>query len=218
MIKISSRFLNIFLLNISLLLISQPLAANPACETHITACEKTLEKLEKINYWTDYFFELARPEMKGKKIKQDQTLYHRERIAIQDVIKQVVFCSCQQPQLKHYYFLSQRENHKPRALHRRRTNYSDRINRRLTGQQESEERDFNWIRNKNYYFDGLYSDLTDALFYARHPEFSRQVSPKSSLNLSTEWIFIRQSFLNLDQEIFIKQHLIPVCDRNFEEE
>lgn len=224
--KINFRFLNIFLFSISLSTIYQPIGVI----AHSTPWEKTPEKLEKINYWTDYFFYLARPEMRGKKIQHHHSLYRQEQIAIRKVVRQIVFSSCQRPNINHYYFLTERDNHKPRYLYRHRNIDRDRsqgfnyrynypyYDKELSLEQAPDDLDYYWVRNKNYFFAGLYHDLTDALFYARHPEFSRQVSRKSTMNLTSEWIFIRQHFADFEQEQFIKQNLIPLCTQDFQEE
>lgn len=203
----------------------QKIAAHRYCESYIN-CDREPEVLEKIDYWTNYFFKLSRPEMRNKPIRIHHTLYRREKAEIRRVINKVLDRSCQQPNLNRYYLLSRERERKKREPWQRR----DRRNRIRYDYDRYWERDYYydderfwdeelweegyyWGRTEDYFFDGLYRDLTDAVFYARHPELARNISRKSTINWSTEWMFIRQSFADFEQEEFLKQHLIPLCDR-----
>ncbi len=187
------------------------------------------ETLSVIDYWKQHFFELLRPEVIGKDVKIYDTLYRREKAAISQVVTYVLFTTCHQPHRNHYFFLTEqaRPNHS-KKYPRYRYNYR-RINRNLSNRQsklefsqnnqqkfvlEDEhlwERDFYWRQNRDYFFEGLYRDLTDAIFYARHPEISLQEDKIQHLNWATEWDFIRRRFANYDQEQVLKQYFIPVC-------
>ncbi len=209
----------------------QKVVAHRYCESYID-CHQKPEDLEKVDYWTNYFFKLLRPEMRNKRIKIHHTLYRRERAEIRRIVNKVIYQSCQRPHINHYYLLSEREREREKRerwqrLDRReiirnrirdtRDYYWDRYyyyDDELFWDDELWEEGYYWDRNEDYFFEGLYRDLTDAVFYARHPELSRRVSRKSTMNWSGEWSFIRQNFADYEQEQFLKQHLIPVCDRN----
>ena len=150
-------------------------AYSPYYQSHYLGL--THKQLEKISYWTDYFFALVRPEMRGKKIELSQTIYRREKAAIRRVIRQVLLCSC----------------------------YSE--GKTL----ESSAKDNCEIRENNYFFNGFYHDLTDAIFYARHPEITRRQSKLTDLTLFGEWGFIRQYFLDFDSSQMLREEFIPVC-------
>ena len=152
------------------------------------------EKLKKISYWTDYFFYLVRPEMRDKKIQVSQALYRREKTGIRQVVRQVFSCSCYWSR-GNYYLI---KKYIP----------EDKQNKRF-GQWE-----YYWLRNDDYWFDGLYSDFTDAVFYARHPELNRDDSNFKNMNLATERIFIRQHLVSFDLENSLKQEFIPPCSRD----
>ncbi|MDJ0742841.1 MAG: hypothetical protein QNJ32_05705 [Xenococcaceae cyanobacterium MO_167.B27] len=203
--------------------------AHRNCESYLD-CHQTPETLEKVDYWTNYFFKLLRPEMRNKRIRIYHTLYRRERAEIRRVVNKVVYQSCQQPHINHYYLLSERERELENRDRWQRFNRRNRTNRlssdryhnweqydyygdELLWDEELWEEGYYWERTENYFFEGLYRDLTDAVFYARHPELSREISRKENLNWSTEWTFIRQHFANFEEEKFLKQHLIPLCDR-----
>jgi hypothetical protein len=226
--KSISLILGIFTIYLSLIVTSEKIAAMPSCSSHITACEKTPEELEKIDYWTNYFFKVLRPEMRGKRVQYHQSLFRREKAAIRQVIRQVVYCSCQEPNLNRYYFLMarQRDDAWRRDRYKYESRYENRYDRNsderyfyaddeLRWDEQLWDEEYYWSRNRDYFFDGLYADLTDAIFYARHPEFDRRISKKSKMDWTSEWTFIRQYFANYEQERFIKQYLIPVCDRDF---
>ena len=200
---------------------------------------KTSEDIEAIDYWTNYFFKLVYPEMRGKHIRLHHTRYRRERMAIRQVVEKVILSSCQQPDLNRYYFLTTEEpelevNNRPTRLPKRYP-YSNRIKRdrwqpyprreiaqlrprypyhdeRLWDEELWGE-NYYWWREQEHFFASLYRDLTDAIFYARHPELSRNTSRKSHLSWSTEWTFIRKYFASYEQEKTIKQYFIPLCDR-----
>lgn len=152
------------------------------------------EKLKKISYWTDYFFYLVRPEMRDKKIKVSDTLYRREKTGIRQVVRQVISCSCYWSR-KNYYLIKQ---YIPEEKQRK----------------DKWQWEYYWLRNDDYWFDGLYSDFTDAVFYARHPELNADKSHLKDMNLATEWMFIRQYFVDFATENPLKQEFIPPCDRD----
>ena len=152
------------------------------------------EKLKKISYWTDYFFVLVRPEMRDKKIKVSDTLYRREKTGIRQVVRQVISCSCYWSR-KNYYLIKQ---YIPEDKQRK----------------DKWQWEYYWLRNDDYWFDGLYSDFTDAVFYARHPELNADKSHLKDINLATEWMFIRQYFADFATENPLKQEFIPPCDRD----
>lgn len=135
------------------------------------------QQLEKISYWTNYFFDRVRPEMRGKKIKLSQTIYRQEKTALRRVVRQVLLCSCE------------REN----------------INSELTNKDKLDS------PKKNYFFDGFYDDLTDAIFYARHPEITNRESKLKDITLFTEWTFIRQYFLDFGHSEILTQEFVPAC-------
>ena len=162
--------------------------------TRSPAVIRSPEKLKKISYWTDYFFNLVRPEMRDKKIQVSQTLYRREKTGIRQVVRQVSSCSCYWSR-RNYYLI---KKHIP----------EDRQNKRFW------QWDYYWLRNDDYWFDGLYRDFTDAVFYARHPELNRDESNFKNMNLATEWMFIRQHLVSFDLENSLKQKFIPPCDRD----
>jgi hypothetical protein len=204
--------------------------AHEYCESYID-CHQEQENLEIVDYWTNYFFKLLRPEMRNKKIKIHHTLYRRERSEIRRVVNNVVYQSCQQPNINHYYLLSEREKERKKLEFRQLLNHqagvrkefrdnhdadwqrSDHDDEELFWDEELWNEGYYWGRTNDYFFEGLYQDLTDAVFYARHPELSEQISRKDTMNWSSEWTFIRQQFADFEQEKFLKQHLIPICDR-----
>ena len=190
--------------------------------------------LEVIDYWTQHFFDLLRPELKGKEVQIYETLYQREKAAIAQVVTYVLFSTCQQNYRNHYFFLTDQEIHNYSAQYPRYRYYPRGANRNLHNRErkpqfsynnqrrfilEKEylwENDFYWRQNRNYFFEGLYRDLTDAIFYARHPEISLKEDKSRHLNWGSEWNFIRLRFANYDQEKVLKQYFIPVC-YNFQE-
>ena len=208
----------------------QKVAAHKYCESYID-CHQEPEDLEKVDYWTNYFFEKLHPEMRHKRVRIHQTLYRRERAEIRRIVNKVIYQSCQQPFINHYYLLSEREREREKREHQRgffrrqrmrnrfRNNRDDSWHKyyyhddELLWDEELWDKGYYWGRSKDYFFEGLYRDLTDAVFYARHPELSRHISRRETMNWSTEWIFIRQHFADFEQEEFLKQHLIPLCDR-----
>ena len=60
--------------------------------------------LEVIDYWTQHFFDLLRPELKGKEVQIYEVLYQREKAAIAQVVTHVLFSTCQQHHRNHYFF------------------------------------------------------------------------------------------------------------------
>ncbi|MGL5076906.1 MAG: hypothetical protein ACRDBG_13925 [Waterburya sp.] len=202
----------------------QKLVAHEYCESYID-CHQEPEDLEKVDYWTNYFFKLLRPEMRNKQITIHHTLYRRERAEIRRVVNKVVYQSCQRPHINHYYLLSELKRERDSLKHPKKIrsemrdnhdNYWERsyyYDNELFGDEESWDEGYYWDRTNNYFFEGLYRDLTDAVFYARHPEISHHVSRRDTMNWSGEWSFIRQHFADFEQEKFLKQHLIPICDR-----
>ena len=188
------------------------------------------ENIEKIDYWTNYFFKLLRPEMRNKKVRIHHTLYRRERAEIRRVVSKVLYQSCQRPHINHYYQISERDRNDVKRLRRERFDRRERLRSRLRNDEsyyqhryyyddelswdeELWDEGYYWDRTNDYFFEGLYRELTDAVFYARHPELSHQASRKDTMNWSGEWSFIRQHFSDFQQEKFLKQQLIPVCDR-----
>lgn len=159
-----------------------------------SASIRSPEKLKRIGYWTDYFFYLVRPEMRDKKIQVSQTLYRREKTGIRQVIRQVTSCSCYWSR-KNYYLVKQ---HIPEDKQ----------------QKDIWQWEYYWLKNNEYWFEGLYRDFTDAVFYARHPELSRDNSNLKNMNLATEWMFIRQHLVDFETENTLKQEFIPPCDRD----
>lgn len=169
-------------------------------------CFESSEKQQKINYWTSYFFYLLRPEIRQQKTKPRDLIYRRENAQIRQVVKKVLEETCQLPQLNHYYLLTNStENRlKNRALHSHNNNRD---------RQNIWDQDYYWERTEKYFFAGLYQDLTEAVFAARHPELLPQMSREKTINWSTERIFIRQHFVDFEQEKILKENLIPICDR-----
>jgi hypothetical protein len=153
-----------------------------------STCEKSTfiihspEILEKISYWTDYFFYLVRPEMESKKIKFSETIYRREKIAIRQVIREVLLCTCESTVYKK--------------------------------NQDGSNQNY-YLRNQedNYFFAGFYRELTDAVFYARHPELSDRKSWSKDMNLATEWMFIRQYFTSFNTSERLQKEFIPTCNK-----
>lgn len=163
----------------------QKVNAYPSCDRSQSVVHSR-EQLEKISYWTDYFFEQVRPEMRGKKIQLSQTIYRREKTAIRQVIRSILLCTCYlEP--NNYFFVK----HKG----------------------ELTEKDDEWVRDNNYFLNGFYHDLTDAIFYARHPEITKRQSKLKDMNLATEWMFIRQYFVDFERSEILSKAFIPVCDR-----
>ena len=204
--------------------------AHEYCESYID-CHQEQEDLEKVDYWTNYFFKLLRPEMRNKKIRIHHTLYRRERAEIRRVINKVVNQSCQRPHVNHYYLLSERERDREKREHSQRFSRQERLRDKLRNNrdyyrhryyyyddellwdEELWDEGYYWRRTDDYFFEGLYRELTDAVFYARHPELSHHISRRDTMNWAGEWSFIRQHFADFEQEKFLKQHLIPICDR-----
>lgn len=216
---------------ISLFVLPQKqLAAHEYCGSYID-CHQEAENLEKVDYWTNYFFKLLRPEIRNKPIRIHHTLYRRERAEIRRVINKVIYQSCQRPYINHYYLLSERERDREKKERWERLNRRERMRSDIRDtrdyyweryyyyddemfwDEELWDEGYYWNRTEDYFFEGLYRDLTDAVFYARHPELSRRISRRDTMNWSSEWIFIRDSFADFEQEQFLKQHLIPLCDR-----
>ena len=205
--------------------------AHEYCESYID-CHQEPEDLEKVDYWTNYFFKLLRPEMRNKRVRIHHTLYRRERAEIRRVINKVVHQSCQHPHINHYYLLSEREKEREKRERRQRFGRRERLRNQLRDDrdyywhryyyyddellwdEELWDEGYYWDRTEDYFFEGLYRELTDAVFYARHPELSpRHVSRRDTMNWAGEWSFIRQHFADFEQEKFLKQQLIPLCDR-----
>ncbi|MEM6613628.1 MAG: hypothetical protein AAF652_15490 [Cyanobacteria bacterium P01_C01_bin.72] len=205
--------------------------AHEYCESYLD-CHQKPENLEKVNYWTNYFFKLLRPEMRNKKVRIHHTLYRRERAEIRRVVNQVIHQSCQKPHINHYYLLLERDRNRERPELRQRLTSKNRLRTKISSNRNSYRyRDYYyyddellwdeelwgegyyWERTNDYFFTGLYRDLTDAVFYARHPELVRRISPRDTLDWSGEWSFIRQHFADFEQEKFLKQQLVPLCDR-----
>ena len=223
-------FLTIFSTILISILNSPKTVAHEYCESYLD-CHQKPEHLEKVDYWTNYFFKLLRPEMRNKKVRIHHTLYRRERAEIRRVINKVVHQSCQQPHINHYYLLSERERDREKRERWQRFSRRERLRDKLQDNRDSYwhgyynyenellwdeelwEEGYYWRRTDDYFFEGLYRELTDAVFYARHPELSHRVSRRDTMNWSGEWSFIRQHFADFEQEKFLKQHLIPVCDR-----
>jgi hypothetical protein len=164
--------------------------------------------------------------MRNKKIRIHHTLYRRERAEIRRVVNKVVYQSCQQPNINHYYLLSEREQDREKLERWQSLDRRERMRTELRDEQryhyyddelfwdeELWDEGYYWGRTDDYFFEGLYRDLTDAVFYARHPELSHHFSRRDTMNWSSEWTFIRQQFADFEQEKFLKQHLIPICDR-----
>lgn len=152
------------------------------------------KQLKKTSYWTDYFFYLIRPEMKEKKNRVFQTLYRREKTEIRQVVRQIFSCSCYWEK-KNYYLIKQ---YIPKDKY----------------QENFWQWDYYWLKNNEYWFEGLYGDFTNAIFFARHPELNRDNSYLENMNLATEWMFIRQKLASFDTEKILKQEFIPTCDRD----
>ncbi len=186
--------------------------------------------LEVIDYWTQHFFDLLRPEQKGKEVQRYETHYQREKAAIAQVVTHVLFSTCQQSHRNHYFFLtdqtidndsaryshdrylSRSPNHRSLSNRERKRQFNFAQQRRFILEKEHLwENDFYWRQNRNYFFEGLYRDLTDAIFYARHPEISLKEDKSRHLNWGSEWNFIRRRFANYDQEKVLKHTFIPVC-------
>lgn len=219
-------FLTIFCLQI---FFPSKIVAHPHCESSFN-CGSTPETLAKIDYWTNYFFKLIRPEMRHTRVRVHHTLYRREVTEIRKVVTKVIYESCQQPHLNYYYLLSTKEKEASISNRRRGLNRQERIEENHGNTYNNWERSdydgnellwdrelwsdgYYWQRTEGYFFDGLYQDLTNGIFYARHPELSRDINIKDNLNWATEWTFIRQYFVTFEEEIFLKQHLIPLCNR-----
>ncbi|MEL6442572.1 MAG: hypothetical protein AAFQ80_25435 [Cyanobacteria bacterium J06621_8] len=200
--------------------------AHEYCESYLD-CDHRSEKLEQVDYWTNYFFTSLRPEMENKKIKAYHTLYIRERAEIRRVINKVIFQSCQIPDMNQYYLLSEGEESEERQERWKRSNrrqgvrisvrnnqgyhrhFSD--DRELSWDKKSSDEGYYWGFSDDHFFENLYNELTDAIFNARHPELARHTSSKKTMNWAGEWSFIRQYFADFEQEKFLKRHLISVC-------
>ena len=223
-------FLTIFSTILISILNSPKTLAHEYCESYLD-CHQKPEDLEKVDYWTNYFFKLLRPEMRNKKVRIHHTLYRRERAEIRRVINKVIHQSCQRPHINHYYLLSERERDREKRERWQRFSRRERLRDKLQDNRNSYwhryyyyddellwdeelwDEGYYWRRTDDYFFEGLYRELTDAVFYARHPELSHHISRRDTMNWSGEWSFIRQHFADFEQEKFLKQHLIPVCDR-----
>lgn len=196
------------------------------------ATEMEFSDLEIIDNWTEHFFGLLRPELQGKDIPIYETLYQREKAAIAQVVTHILFSSCQQQNRNHYFFLTDKKRRNrndnlgqygrfqyparganSNLYNRNRQIISNNNQRRFILEKESLwENDFYWRQNRNYFFEGFYQDLTDAIFYARHPEISLKEDKSKNFNLATEWDLIRRRFANYNQEQLLKKYLIPVCN------
>lgn len=141
------------------------------------------EQRAKINYWTDYFFFLFRPELKDKQIVRSQKLYQREKAGIRGVVKRVLLCG---------------------AYWEHQNYYLEKIY--LAREPENPY----WLLINNYVFDGFYAELTDAVFYAHHLGLPPKKSNFKNLNWSTEWINIRQSFASYQQENNLFAEFLPI--------
>ena len=197
----------------------------------ISEQENTIDSgnLEVIDYWTQHFFDLLRPELKGKELQIYDTLYQREKAAIAQVVTYVLFSTCQQYHRNHYFFLTEQEIHNYSAKYPRYRYYPRGANRNLYNRERKRqfnhddqrrfilekeylwENDYYWRQNRDYFFEGLYRDLTDAIFYARHPEISLKEDKSQNLNWTAEWNFLRQHFANYNQEKLLKNYFIPIC-------
>ena len=182
--------------------------------------------------WTQYFFDLIRPELININLKDSDLLYHREKAAISEIVTYVLDYTCHQVNQNEYYILTQKTNsnlsdkypryrYYPRGINRTLYNRARRSEWNEGAQQESrldaneiEETNFFWQLNRDYFFHGLYQDLTDAVFYARHPEISHKENKLQYLNWSAEWNFIRRRFVIYNQEKIFKNGFIPVCQNN----
>jgi hypothetical protein len=180
-----SFFLNIVTSVIIIIPYFHPTKANAdACCDFKTPVSYSAEQIAKINYWTDYFFFLIRPELQGKPIKLSQQLYRREQAGIRLIVRKIIVYGC-------YW---ERKNY-----------YLEKISL-----EDQPERDY-WLIRENYLFDGLYAQLTNAIFYAHHPELPKQKSNFKNLNWVTEWNNIRHNFANYQQETNLLSQFIPVC-------
>ena len=185
--------------------------------------------LEVIDYWTQHFFDLLRPELQGREIQRYETIYQREKAAIAQIVNHILLSTCQQQHRNYYFFLTDQKIDNDSARYPRsqypqrgansnlynrekKTRFSHNNQRRFILEKEYIwEDNFYWRQNKNYFFEGFYQDLTDAIFYARHPEISLKEEKSQHFNLATEWNLIRRHFANYDQEEFLKKYLIPIC-------
>ena len=241
-------FITILFSSLSLGINAQKAHAHRYCESPGN-CHHSSENRETIDYWTNYFFKLIRPEMRHKRVQVHQTLYRRELTEIRSVVANVIDRSCQQPHVNRYYYRAEREENNPQKTARRRfvprgvrlhhyssdkpvlhslseaeilrdryddwdraeyydTEFSDRVS---SWDEELWARQDSWERTKDYFFNGFYQDLANAVFHARHPELSRDLNIKDNLNWATEWTFIRQYFASYEEDQFLKQHFIPLC-------
>lgn len=186
--------------------------------------ELTTEELKVTNYWVEHFFRYLRPELRGREIELYDTLYRREKAAINEVVNFVLYETCQEKSRNHYYFLGVKKVRRARNYNDRypRYRYNPRsLNEELYNRErqarfrheepELWQNDYFWRQNRDYFFEGLYKDLTDAIFYARHPEIPLEEEKIHHLNWSGEWNAIRSHFANYDQEQKIKDHFIPLC-------
>jgi hypothetical protein len=150
----------IFLITLTTEIIApQKVVASVSCEASREIIHSP-ETLDKIDYWTDYFFYLVRPELKEETINRSNYLYRREKTEIRQVVRGFLLCSCYRERKNHYLW--------------KQANL--------------------WVREDKDYWEKFYSALTDAVFYARHPERNDTKTRQKIMHLSTEWIFIRQSF------------------------
>ena len=182
--------------------------------------------------WTQYFFDLIRPELINKKLKNSDSLYRREQAGISEIVNYVLDYTCQQSDQNKYYILTTKNNSnssKKRSSYRYYSRRNNRAyphpDRRSTFNQNHQqdsisdnkkitERNFFWQLNRDYFFDGLYQDLTDAIFYARHPEISHKENELEHLDWAAERNFIRRRLANYNQKEILQEDFIPVCQNN----
>lgn len=159
---ISFAILIISIFTINEIILLDKVQAFKACQESIDITNSP-EILEKINYWTDYFFYLVRPELKIQKetIQLSNPIYVTEKSRINQVVRQVLLCPSYGDKKNHY--LWDKDDILTRA-----------------------DRDF---------WEWFYNALTDAVFYAHHPELEARKSWSKNITLFTEWILIRQSFI-----------------------
>ena len=186
--------------------------------------ELTTKEIQITNDWTEHFFHYLRPELRGREIELYDTLYRREKAAINEVVNFVLYETCQEKNRNHYYFVGVKKVRRARSYNDRypRYRYNPRsVNEELYNRQRQSrfrhedpeiwENDYFWRQNRDYFFEGLYKDLSDAIFYARHPEIPLEEEKINHLNWAGEWNAIRRHFANFDQEQKLKDHFIPLC-------
>ena len=180
------------------------------------------ENLSKRDFWTQHFFDLIRPELINQELESSDVLYHREKLALSKVVTYVLSYTCQQANQNKYYILTAKINSDSSDKYPRYRYYPRGRNRNLYNRtrraefnqdnQNSLDKYLLWKLNRDYFFDGLYEDLTDAVFYARHPEISQEETKLQHLNWAAEWNFIRRHFANYNQEEILKRDFIPICN------